>query len=442
MTSGGLIEKLNSLDARVGVVGLGYVGLPFCIAAAGKGLSTTGFDIDPEKCAALAAGRSYFEHIDDALVAEMVATGRFEATADFSRMSEMDIIVICVPTPLTRHREPDLSYLVRTGEDIARSLQPGQMVVLESTTYPGTTEEVLRPILERSGLVAHEDFFLAFSPEREDPGNGAFTTSTIPKVVGADTEVERRIAETFYSIFIDKVVVVSSTRAAEMVKLKENIFRSVNIALVNEMKIVCEAMDIDIWEVIAAASTKPFGYMPFYPGPGLGGHCIPIDPFYLTWKAREYDIATRFIELAGEINSAMPHRVVERLAQALDAHAGKGLNGTKVLIAGIAYKKNVDDMRESPALKIIEILERRGARLAYFDPFVPVIPQTREHAELAGRKSVAWRGDLAADYDAVLIVTDHDNVDYAALAAYAPLIVDTRNACRKAGVKGGKVVQA
>jgi UDP-N-acetyl-D-glucosamine dehydrogenase len=442
MTSGGLIEKLNSLGARVGVVGLGYVGLPFCIAAARKGLSTTGFDIDPEKCAALAAGRSYFEHIDDALVAEMVATGRFEATADFSRMSEMDIIVICVPTPLTRHREPDLSYLERTGEDIARSLRPGQMVVLESTTYPGTTEEVLRPILERSGLVAHEDFFLAFSPEREDPGNGAFTTSTIPKVVGADTDAEREIAETFYSIFIDKVVVVSSTRTAEMVKLKENIFRSVNIALVNEMKIVCEAMDIDIWEVIAAASTKPFGYMPFYPGPGLGGHCIPIDPFYLTWKAREYDIATRFIELAGEINSAMPHRVVERLAQALDAHSGKGLNGAQVLIAGIAYKKNVDDMRESPALKIIEILGRRGARLAYFDPFVPVIPQTREHAELAGWKSVPWRADLAADYDAVLIVTDHDTVDYAALAAHAPLVVDTRNACRRAGVTSLNIVYA
>lgn len=442
MTSGGLIEKLTDRSARVGVVGLGYVGLPFCMAAAGKGLSTTGFDIDPDKCAALAAGRSYFEHIDDALVAEMVATGRFEATADFSRMSEMDIIVICVPTPLTRHREPDLSYLERTGEDIARSLRPGQMVVLESTTYPGTTEEVLRPILERSGLVAHEDFFLAFSPEREDPGNGAFTTSTIPKVVGADTDAEREIAETFYSIFIDKVVVASSTRTAEMVKLKENIFRSVNIALANEMKIVCEAMDIDIWEVIAAASTKPFGYMPFYPGPGLGGHCIPIDPFYLTWKAREFDISTRFIELAGEINSAMPQRVVERLAQALDAHAGKGLNGAKVLIAGIAYKKNVDDMRESPALKIIEILERRGARVAYFDPFVPVIPQTREHAELAGRKSVPWRADLAADYHAVLIVTDHDTVDYAALAAHAPLIVDTRNACRKAGVTAGRVVHA
>lgn len=442
MTSGGLIEKLNSLDAQVGVVGLGYVGLPFCIAAAGKGLSTTGFDIDPDKCAALAAGRSYFEHIDDALVAEMVATGRFAATADFSRMSEMDVIVICVPTPLTRHREPDLSYLVRTGEDIVKSLRPGQMVILESTTYPGTTEEVLRPILERSGLAAHEDFFLAFSPEREDPGNGSFTTSTIPKVVGADTEVERQIAEAFYSIFIDKVVVVSSTRTAEMVKLKENIFRSVNIALANEMKIVCEAMDIDIWEVIAAASTKPFGYMPFYPGPGLGGHCIPIDPFYLTWKAREYDISTRFIELAGEINSAMPQRVVERLAAALDAHAGKGLNGAKVLIAGIAYKKNVDDMRESPALKIIEILERRGAKLAYFDPFVQEIPQTREHAELAGWTSVAWRADLAADYDAVLIVTDHDTVDYGALAAHAPVVVDTRNACRKAGVTAGRVFHA
>lgn len=440
MTSGGLIEKLNSLGARVGVVGLGYVGLPFCIAAAAKGLSTTGFDIDPEKCAALAAGRSYFEHIDDALVAEMVATGRFEATADFSHMSEMDIIVICVPTPLTRHREPDLSYLVRTGEDIVRSLRAGQMVILESTTYPGTTEEVLRPILERSGLVAHEDFFLAFSPEREDPGNGVFTTSTIPKVVGADTDAERKIAETFYSIFIDKVVVVSSTRTAEMVKLKENIFRSVNIALVNEMKIVCEAMDIDIWEVIAAASTKPFGYMPFYPGPGLGGHCIPIDPFYLTWKAREYDIATRFIELAGEINSSMPKRVVERLAHATDVRLGKGLNGTKVLVVGVAYKKNIDDMRESPALEIIELLERRGSCVAYFDPLVPAIPRTREHPQLEGRKSLAWADDIATDFDAVLIVTDHDGIDYASLVRSAPLVVDSRNACRAAKVWSHNIV--
>jgi UDP-N-acetyl-D-glucosamine dehydrogenase len=313
---------------------------------------------------------------------------------------------------------------------------------LESTTYPGTTDEVMRPLLETSGLRAHEEFYLAFSPEREDPGNENFTTSTIPKVVGADTPESRAVAEAFYSVFIDKVVMVSNTRTAETVKLTENIFRSVNIALVNEMKIVCEAMGVDIWEVIDAAKTKPFGFMPFYPGPGLGGHCIPIDPFYLSWKAKEFDITTRFIELAGEINSAMPYRVVERLALALDQRSGKGLNGARVLIGGIAYKKNVDDMRESPALKLIELLEERGSKIDYFDPFVPKIPMTREHAELAGRKSVIWREDLTADYDATLIVTDHDGVDYAAMVAHAPLLVDTRNACRKSGVLDASIVLA
>jgi len=287
-----------------------------------------------------------------------------------------------------------------------------------------------------------EDFFLAYSPEREDPGNALFSTSTIPKVVGADSPEARGLAEAFYAIFIEKVVMVSNTRTAEMVKLTENIFRSVNIALVNEMKIIAEAMGIDIWEVIDAAKTKPFGFMPFYPGPGLGGHCIPIDPFYLTWKAKEFDIATRFIELAGEINSSMPYRVVERLAQEMDVRLHKGIHGSKVLLGGIAYKKNVDDMRESPALKIIEILERRGAVVAYYDPFVPKIPMTREHAELAGRESECWHAQLGGDHDAVLIVTDHDGVDYATLVDHAALVVDTRNACRKAGVTSDKIALA
>jgi UDP-N-acetyl-D-glucosamine dehydrogenase len=437
-----LADKLSQRTATVGVIGLGYVGLPFCVAAVRKGLPTLGFDIDPEKPQALAGGRSYLKHIDDALVAEMNATGRFDATSDFDRLAEPDVLVICVPTPLTRHREPDLSYLVATAEEIARRLRPGQLVVLESTTYPGTTDEVLRPILEAGGLRAGEDFFLAYSPEREDPGNETYSTATIPKVVGGDTEEARAVAEAFYSIFIDRVVMVSNTRTAEMVKLSENIFRAVNIALVNEMKVIAEAMGVDIWEVIDAAKTKPFGYMPFYPGPGLGGHCIPIDPFYLTWKAKEYDIATRFIELAGEINTAMPYRVVERLAQEMDARLGRGLTGARVLIAGIAYKKNVDDMRESPALKIIEILERRGARVSYHDPYVPIIPMTREHAELAGRQSAPWHDRIGADHDAVLIVTDHDGVDYAALVEHAGLVVDTRNACRKAGIRSERIVLA
>jgi UDP-N-acetyl-D-glucosamine dehydrogenase len=437
-----LLAKINAKTATIGVIGLGYVGLPFCMAAVKNGLTVVGFDIDPAKSAALAEGRSYLKHLGDGQIGQMVTSGRFSATTDFIRLAEPDILVICVPTPLTKHREPDLSYLVATTEQIAKSLRRGQMVILESTTYPGTTQEVMRPILEATGLRADIDFYLAFSPEREDPGNADFSTSTIPKVVGADTDAARQVAQAFYEVFIDQVVMVSSARTAEAVKLTENIFRSVNIALVNELKTVFEAMDIDVWEVIEAAKTKPFGFMPFYPGPGLGGHCIPIDPFYLSWKAKEYEITTRFIELAGEINSAMPHRVVERLAQALDARTGRGLNGAKILIGGVAYKKNVDDMRESPALKLIELFEQRGAVTEYYDPFVPKIPMTREHAELAGRTSVAWREDLTADYHATLIVTDHDGVDYAAMAAHAPLLVDTRNACRKAGVDDPRVVLA
>lgn len=441
-TKAQLLERLTNETAIIGTIGLGYVGLPLCIASVSKGLTTIGFDIDQAKCDALSAGQSYLKHISSDKIAGIIASGKFEATSDFDRVDEPDILVICVPTPITQHREPDLSFLIKTTEAIAKRLRKGQLVVLESTTYPGTTDEIMRPILEKTGLVAHEDFFLAYSPEREDPGNENFSTSTIAKIVGADTNEAREVAEAFYSIFIDTVVMVSNTRTAEAVKLTENIFRSVNIALVNEMKIICEAMDIDIWEVIDAAKTKPFGFMPFYPGPGLGGHCIPIDPFYMSWKAKEYDINARFIELAGEINSAMPNRVVEKLAQSLDERLKKGLNGSKILIIGVAYKKNVDDMRESPALTIIEILQGRGVEVSYFDPHVPKIPMTRKHANLADLKSVDWRANLTADYDAALIVTDHDGLDYGAIVNYAHFVVDTRNACRKAGIISEKIVQA
>lgn len=437
-----LIAKISDKSVMVGVIGLGYVGLPLALAIVKNGLTVLGFDIDPEKPTQIASGRSYLKHIPAASVAEAQATGRLTATTDFSRLREPDILVICVPTPLGSHFEPDLSYLLETTRQISQNLRCGQLVILESTTYPGTTDEDVRPILEATGLKCGEDFMLAFSPEREDPGNPSFSTATIPKVVGADDAASRIAASLFYEAVVDNVVPVSSTRAAEATKLTENIFRSVNIALVNELKTIYEPMGVDIWEVIEAAKTKPFGFMPFYPGPGLGGHCIPIDPFYLTWKAREYDIRTRFIELAGEINSAMPSRVIEKLALSMDQRLRKGLNGSKVLVIGAAYKKNVDDMRESPALRILEMLDARGTHTAYFDPFVPYIPMTREHPELAGRHSVEWRSDLGADFDAVLIITDHDSVDYQALVRHAPLVVDTRNACRKAGASGANLVLA
>ncbi len=437
-----LARRFRNKQASVGVVGLGYVGLPLCLAAANSGLEVLGFDIDPAKPKMLASGQSYLRHIPSEAVTSTMEEGRFKATSDFSRLSEADALLICVPTPLTAHLEPDLTFVVSTAEAIASRLRPGQLVVLESTTFPGTTDEVLLPILELSGLKGGRHFFLAYSPEREDPGNLNFTTSTIPKVVGADSDEALAVAQALYENFITSVVPVRTTRIAEAVKLTENIFRAVNIALVNELKVVYDAMGIDVWQVINAAKTKPFGYMPFYPGPGLGGHCIPIDPFYLTWKAREFGIATRFIELAGQINSSMPAHVVAKLALALDLRYRKGLNGARVLIAGIAYKKNVDDMRESPALRLIELLEARGAATEYYDPYVPVIPPTREHPALAGRRAVAWSEDLASRYDAVLIVTDHDGVSYRAIVEHAPLVVDTRNACRRAGIDAPNLVLA
>lgn len=437
-----LAARFADRSARVGIVGLGYVGLPLSVAICASGLSVLGFDTDPAKVEALAAGRSYIRHITPETVAGLIAERRFEPTAEFDRLGQADAILICVPTPLDRHRDPDLSYVVRTTQTIAAHLRPGQLVVLESTSYPGTTTEVMRPILEAGGLRSGADFFLAYSPEREDPGNPRFSTSVIPKVVGGDGPEASRLAAALYGAFVASVVPVSSPATAEAVKLTENIFRAVNIALVNELKIVYGAMGIDIWEVIEAARTKPFGFMPFYPGPGIGGHCIPVDPFYLTWKAREYDIDTRFIELAGEVNRAMPRYVVERLTVALDAQAKRGLNGAEILLVGLAYKANVDDLRESPALRLIEMIEERGARVAYHDPYIPVIPPTREHGALAGRRSTALTPEAVGAFDAVLIATDHDEVDTAALAASAKLVVDTRNACARAGVTDAHIVKA
>jgi UDP-N-acetyl-D-glucosamine dehydrogenase len=428
--------------AVIGIVGMGYVGIPLALAAWTAGFRVVGFDIDPDKVAALNAGKSYIKHIAGEDVAAAVKAGRLRATTSFAEAKDVDAILICVPTPLTSHREPDLSYVQKTTEALAPHLRKGHLVVLESTTWPGTTVEIMKPILERGGLKSGKDFYLAFSPEREDPGNPTHSARSIPKVVGGDGPTALKLASALYGAIVPKVVPVSSTQTAEAVKLTENIFRAVNIALVNELKVVYEAMGIDIWEVIDAAKTKPFGFMPFYPGPGLGGHCIPIDPFYLTWKAREFDISTRFIELAGEINTAMPKHVVDRLARELDRRAGRGLHGAKILILGIAYKKNVEDIRESPAFKLIELIEKRGAGTDFYDPHVAQIPRTREHPEMAGRRRIAWNAAAIGAYDAVLIVTDHDDVDYAALCKAAKLVVDTRNACARAGVTSDNVVKA
>lgn len=437
-----LEKRFLDRTARIGVVGLGYVGLPLAEAFAREGFSVTGFDIDEAKVRLLNEGKTYIRHIPDARIAAIVDSGKFRASTDYSDAADMDAILICVPTPLTRFREPDLKFVISTGEAIAPHLRAGQMIVLESTTWPGTTTEVLKPILEAGGLRSGGDFFLAYSPEREDPGNPDYGATTIPKVVGGDGDAALRLAAALYGQIVGDVVPVSSAATAEAVKLTENIFRAVNIALANELKLVYDRMGIDVWEVIDAAKTKPFGYMPFYPGPGLGGHCIPIDPFYLTWKAREYGLSTRFIELAGEINTGMPRHVVRRLAEALDARTGKGLNGARILLVGLAYKKNVDDTRESPALTIIELLEERGAAVDYFDPYVAEIPMTREHAPLAGRQSVVWAPQALASYDAAFICTDHDDVDYAELVAHSRLVVDTRNATRNVTENRERVVKA
>ena len=417
-----LIDALRDKKAVIGIVGLGYVGLPLVLRYAEVGYKVIGFDIDRAKIDALSRGRSYIEHIPESAVQAANARG-LEATTDFGRASEVDALILCVPTPLNKCREPDLSFVLDTTNALVPHLRPGQVMSLESTTYPGTTDEELLPRVESGGLKVGEDIFLVFSPEREDPGNPLFTTRTIPKVCGGHTAACLEVGLALYGQVIDKVVAVSSTRAAELTKLLENIHRAVNIGLVNEMKIIADRMGIDIHEVIRAAATKPFGFVPYYPGPGLGGHCIPIDPFYLTWKAREYGVHTRFIELAGEVNSSMPDYVIGKVTSALNT-ARKAINGSRVLVLGIAYKKNVDDTRESPAVMLMEKLRALGAEVSYSDPHVPIFPKMREHHfDLA---SVELTRDVLGSYDCVLLATDHDRFDYELIKAASKLIVDSR----------------
>ena len=427
-----LLEKIEGGHLHVGVIGMGYVGLPLALTFVERaGFEVTGFDVDQTKVDALNGGESYIKHMGAGRVKEARATGLFRATADLEGLSVPDALFIAVPTPLTRQREPDLRYVVSTGEAIARRLRPGQLIVLESTTYPGTTDELLQGILEQSGLRCGQDFYLAFSPEREDPGNKTFRTSNIPKVVGGVDPDATEVASALYSKALDRVVEVPSARVAEATKLTENIFRSVNIALVNELKLVYDRMGIDVWDVLDAAATKPFGFTRFSPGPGLGGHCIPLDPFYLTWKAREHGLSTRFIELAGEINVSMPRYVMEKLQEGLNDQE-KALKGSRILILGLAYKKDIDDPRESPSFALIELLLERGAQVGYHDPHIPVAPPMRSWPDLPALTSEPLTPELAASVDAVLIATDHTGVDYDLVARHAKLVVDTRGVYRDA----------
>ena len=433
-----LLARIAARSFTIGIVGLGYVGLPLMRAATAQGFAVLGLDIDAFRVAQLNAGQSPLTHVPAAEIQAARAAGLFEATAEPGRLAAADAVLVCVPTPLDRHREPDLSYVTSTVRALAPVLKPGALLVLESTTYPGTTRDVVLPLLRAAGRRPGEDVLVAYSPEREDPGNERYATAAIPKVVGADDDAARAVATALYGAFVAQVVPVSSSAVAEAVKITENVFRSVNIALANELKLIYAAMGIDVWEVIEAAKTKPFGYMAFYPGPGLGGHCIPIDPFYLTWKARAYGVPTRFIELAGEINTAMPRHVVARLAEELDRRFGLGLKGRQLLVLGVAYKRNVGDTRESPALEIIDHLVARGAEVAYHDPFVPVIPPTREHGALAGRTSLPLSAETVRGCDAALVITDHGGVDYALLARSCRLVLDTRNVVPR----GANVAQA
>jgi len=432
-----LLNRINERSALIGIVGLGYVGLPLVLRFCEEGFNVLGFDIDREKADKLNSGESYIKHISSEKVRQFVDRRLFEATVDMQRLKEADAIIICVPTPLTDKREPDMQYVEVTAREVARHLRLGQLISLESTTYPGTTEELLLPLLTEKGLKVGRDFFLVFSPEREDPGRKDFTTKTTPKIVGGITEKCLLAGEALYSKIVDKVVKVSSPKAAEMTKLLENIYRSVNIALVNELKMLCDRMGIDVWEVIEAAKTKPFGFEAFDPGPGLGGHCIPVDPFYLTWKAREYDFSTRFIELAGEINTNMPYYVVSKVMEALNSK-GKSLKGSKVLVLGVAYKKDIDDMRESPAVHIIELLKKRGAVVDYNDPYVSVLPKLRGHA--LRMDSVELNEKTIKGYGCVLIATNHSSYDYKWIVENSQLVVDTRNAT--AGINSKKIVKA
>lgn len=455
-----IIKRLQEKEAVIGIIGLGYVGLPLGIAYAKKGFNVLGFDLDQSKIVSLEKGKSYIKHISSERISEIVEDNKLKATTDFSRLPEVDAIIICVPTPLNEYREPDISFVENTAKTISKYLRKGQIITLESTTYPGTTDELLLPLFEKAPLIQEnfkkgvqnpfdvvdiddskklkvgEDFYLAFSPEREDPNNPDYNTATIPKVVGGVTPNCLAVASALYDQVIVKTVPVSSTRVAEATKLLENIFRSINIALVNELKMVFERMGIDVWEVIEAAKTKPFGFTPFYPGPGLGGHCIPIDPFYLTWKAREFELNTKFIELAGEINTFQPYYVVERAAEALNDFE-KSLKGSKILILGAAYKKDIDDMRESPSLKLIEIFRLKGSEVDYNDPYVPKLPPTRKYDY--DLQSVELTADNLKKYDLIVLSTDHSDYDYKFIEQNANLILDTRNAFAKNGIVTGKI---
>lgn len=434
-----LVDRIDDKSAHVAVIGLGYVGLPLAVAAARSGYPVTGFDVDAAKMSRLDQGRSYIEGVSDAALEHLASERRFDWTTDFGKLATCDIIVICVPTPLSAQRTPDLRFVRKTARTIAQHVKAETLVVLESTTYPGTTEEVLVPLLQQSGLTIGKDLFVGFSPEREDPGNPTYSTTSIPKIVAGLGHEDGDLIEKFYTNIVETVVRVADTRIAEAIKITENIFRAVNIALVNEMKLIYDAMNIDVWAVIDGASTKPFGYMPFYPGPGLGGHCIPIDPFYLAWKAKELDVPARFIELAGEINTAMPAHVIARTREIVDRETGKGLSTCRILLVGVAYKKNVSDMRESPAMKLMDLLEASGAVVDYLDPLVPVIPKMRAYPHLEGRVSTSSEDAATRRYDAALIATDHDSIDFDALARLDCLIVDTRNAMARRDISRVRV---
>ena len=434
-----LEKKIKDSKAVVGIIGLGYVGLPLAREFASVGIKVIGFDIDDPKVKKLNSGRSIIKHIPDRQIKQMVKSGLFSATTSMSRLKSVDAILICVPTPLTQNREPDMQYVEKSCQVISRYIRKNQLIVLESTTYPGTTRDLMKPILEQSGLKAGKDFYMAYSPEREDPGNKDFSTKTIPKVVGGLTKTCLEVACTLYNTAIVNTIPVSTVEAAEATKILENVYRCINIAMVNELKMVFDRMGIDVWEVIKAASTKPFGFKAFYPGPGLGGHCIPIDPFYLTWKARQYGIPTRFIELAGEINTDMPNYVITRTMEALNEKR-KSLKGSKVLVLGLAYKKDIDDLRESPSIELIELLKEKGAKVDYNDPYIPKTHKQREHDLKMSSKKVTAK--MIASYDVVLISTDHSDYDYGWIVKNAQLVVDTRNATDKVKTHRSKIVKA
>jgi len=434
-----LIQKIHQKVATIGIIGMGYVGLPLVLRFCEEDFQILGFDVDPKKVATLKKGRSYLKSIPSSRISQFVRSGRLDVTDDFSRLSEPDCILICVPTPLTEKMEPDLQYIEKTTDAVRDHLRKGQLIILESTSYPGTTEELILPRLESTGLRLGKDFFLAFSPEREDPGNKRFSTHQIPKVVAGVTPSCQKAAVSLYRQIIQKVIPVSSPRVAELTKLLENIYRSVNIALVNELKMLADRMGIDLWEVIEAASTKPFGFSPFYPGPGMGGHCIPIDPFYLSWKAKEFDFTTKFIQLAGEINVSIPYYVVSKILDALNERK-KSIKGAKILILGVAYKRDVDDARESPALAIMDLLQKKGATILYHDPYIPVLPSFRKY--LFKLKSSPLTLRLLHKMDAVVVVTDHSQIDYPWVVKHTRLIIDTRNVTKNMKQWKKKIVKA